>query len=79
MRYKLTKLKDNKCNGNHPNGINEGLIFIGFADSPPVINYPFIMTSVEDIHYFYTSTVTQINDDGTFETLNSTYELKLLD
>jgi len=72
MKYRLTKLKDNKFEGRHPNDIFEGYIKEGLLMLQPEIG------KVCQIQNFRTSTITKINDDLTFETLNSTYKLELI-
>jgi hypothetical protein len=65
----LTKLKDNKFDNNHPNNINEGYISKGTVYQEPEVGK---RCTVGDLR---TSTVTEIIDDNTFKTLNSTYSI----
>lgn len=65
----LEKIADNKFNGNHPNKINTGRKSYGL-----IIQYPIIGQScyVGDL---ITSVVTEILDNNTFKTINSTYKI----
>ena len=68
---KLTKISDNKFDGNHPNGIIEGTERIGVLAIPIEVGESVMITGIFD--YFITSTVTEIIDDHTIKTKNSTY------
>jgi len=68
----ITKLKDNRFEGNHPNYINEGYTkSINFKPSKPYVGQCYYFGSLR------TSMVTKINKETEseieFETLNSTY------
>ena len=73
----LTKLSDDKFNGDHPNGINKGYSRLGYAWEDPTIGESFTIGTL------WTSRVTEIltekNTDNTheviFTTENSTYQL----
>jgi hypothetical protein len=65
----LTKLKDNKFNNEHPNNINEGYVSKGMVYQEPEIGKRCIVGDLR------TSTVTEIINDNTFKTLNSTYSI----
>ena len=71
---KLTKLSDDKFNGNHPNLIDEGYVSSGVVTMKPVIGHPCI------VGHLRTSTVTEIISETkkkiVFKTLNSTYKLE---
>lgn len=71
-RMKITKLRDN-FEGKHPNQINEGFIETGVMYEKPVVGHSFKLGRL------FTSTVTEIIDDNTFKTLNSTYKLEPID
>jgi len=70
--YKLTKVSDDKFNGNHPNLIDEGYITIGCINKKPTIGERFEMFN----SYFISSTVTEVLGETIFKTLNSTYKLE---
>lgn len=73
----LTKISDDKFNGNHPNGINQGLVLKGNFTKKPTKGERFYFNS-EKISYFSTSTVTEeLNENGIFKTLYSTYKLEI--
>jgi len=73
---KLTKVDDTAFNGQHPNGINTGAERIGKAGRLAV-DIAFYMLTERGL--FHTSTVTKINDDMTFNTLNSVYKVEVLE
>lgn len=69
--YKVTKITDDVFNGHHPNNINEGYTTIGEIFSMPEEGSRFVCGNL------MTSTVTKaINDQGFFQTRNSTYKLE---
>lgn len=72
-KYKLTKLKDEAYNGEHPYGINEGYTKEGYLYSKPVKGFCFYFNNLR------TSKVTEIIDDNTFRTENSIYKIEELD
>lgn len=75
--YRIEKVSDDVFNGQHPNLIDEGFFVIGYFKFPPCVGERFFIqspTSREDC--LTTSTVTEIIDDETFKTNNSTYSLK---
>lgn len=69
----LVKLTDERFNGNHPNGIQEGYTSTGIIYSFPFVGSRAIVGGLR------TSLVTEIIEDDiksiTFKTLNSTYKL----
>lgn len=69
---KLTKLKDNTFNNNHPNQINEGFTITGIADKVKVGERFYVGKD------FSTSRVKKIIDENTFETMYSTYKIEFL-
>lgn len=73
MKIKLTKISDDKFNGNHPNGIQEGYITEGEEYFPPVVGTRY------HVGHLLTSTVTEILGDGTFKTRNSTYKREVIE
>lgn len=81
MKVKLTKISDNKFDGNHPNGINVNYTKSGDLLYAPEISKPvYIMDGWRSLK---TSLVTEIlsweNDLVTkFKTENSTYTIKYL-
>ena len=78
VAVRVTKLKDNKFNGNHPNFINEGYKTEGFIH----------MGTVGDILYIYglgrwlrTSLIKSIEENEGYDlvhTENSTYKIEKL-
>lgn len=70
----LTKLSDDKFEGNHPNGFNVGPTARGTVSQKPKVGISCVVGSI------YTSTVSEIvsEEEGriVFKTLNSTYELE---
>jgi len=75
MKVKLHKLEDVAFDGKHPNGINPGHEQIGKAMWEVVEGEGFSIQTYRGM--FRTSRVTKVNDDNTFNTLNSVYKLEL--
>jgi len=80
MRYRLTKLTDDKFKGKHPNGILQGFVYNGHITSKPKIGERFHFGTHQDHpkHHLWTSVVTKIikyNKEIVFKTENSTYKL----
>lgn len=73
----ITKLSDDVFNGNHPNMINEGYQKIGVIDELPEIGKRFLLKGLHLGSYLHTSVITEIIDENTFKTENSTYKLDL--
>ena len=67
---RITKLSDDKFNGVHPNGINEGFTSEGVESYPPEVGQNYYGGGLR------TSVVTKIIDENTFKTLNSTYKIE---
>lgn len=80
-KIKITKIKDDAFEGNHPNGINEGYTKKGYEINPPTLNERYAVGDGKmDRFPFSTSLVTQLPDEnGVFKTLYSTYKLEYLD
>ena len=72
----LIKISDDKFNGNHPNGIIEGYTKVGKLINDVVIGDQILV--VNNTRYLRTSEVTEIIDDITFKTENSTYKIEVL-
>lgn len=73
-KYRVTKITDDRFDGEHPNGINAGYVAEGYM--------PFLPTEGEMFYlgHLRTSTVTQALDkNGIFKTNNSTYKLEYID
>ena len=70
---KITKLSDDVFNGSHPNGIDEGYESEGYEYAPPQVG--------ERYHGggLLTSTVTEVIDENTFKTRNSTYRIETIE
>lgn len=75
-RIIITKVSDDVFDGNHPNGINEGYEKNGIMGELKV-GMPFTVSPIKlsDYTHFYTSIVTEIIDENTFKTMNSTYKI----
>ncbi len=80
-KVKITKIKDDAFQGNHPNNINEGYERIGYKINPPALDKRYAIGAEKlDRFPFSTSPVTQLPDEnGVFKTLYSTYKLEYLD
>ena len=73
---KITKISDLKFKGNHPNNVYEGHSQIGrLVDFSEDNRCNVIGKGIND--FLSTSMVVKINDDNTFETINSIYKLEL--
>lgn len=72
----LIKISDDKFNGNHPNGIIEGYTRVGKLINDVVIGDQILV--VNNTRYLRTSEVTEIIDDITFKTENSTYKIEVI-
>lgn len=73
-KVKLTKISDDRFEGNHPNGIYAGHIEKGFMIKEPEIGERFY------VGFFSTSPVTELpNEEGIFKTTYSTYKLEILE
>jgi hypothetical protein len=69
-RVRLTKISDNRFFGEHPNGINVGYTKEGIFKYGPIIGERFYIAGL------LTSPVTEIIDEYTFKTENSTYKIE---
>lgn len=69
-KARLTKISDNRFGGNHPNGINEGYTKEGIMWNDPIVGQSFYLGNLA------TSVVTEIIDENTFKTQNSTYKIE---
>lgn len=72
-KARIIKLTDDKFNGRHPNKINVGYEKEGILFQPPIVGQSCCVGSL------CTSVVTEVIDDSTFKTLNSTYKIEYLD
>ena len=75
-RVVLTKISDDKFDGNHPNRIIEGYTRVGKLINDVIIGDQVLV--VNNTHYLRTSEVTEIIDDITFKTENSTYKIEVI-
>lgn len=76
--YKVKKISDNKFNGVHPNGVNEGYTAEGFdkEDSFKVGNRLYLE---DHSRWFRTSEIISIdNKNKIFTTKNSTYKFEII-
>lgn len=78
-KIKLTKISDDVFNGKHPNDINEGYTKFGFLVEPPTVGERFKVRGTTLTSGLLTSIVTEIIDENTFKTENSTYRIELCD
>jgi len=76
QKIRLVKLTDDKFNGQHPNGINEGAERIGFPSDELEVGKRFYISTMTN--WFMTSRVTEIVDERTFKTDNSTYSIEII-
>ena len=75
-KVRLVKLTDDKYNGKHPNGIYEGQEKVGYAQYELTVGMRFYIDS--GYKWFLTSRVTEIVDERTFKTDNSTYSIEII-
>ena len=78
VTIKLTKLKDNKFNNNHPNGINEGYVKEGVINVEKSNEHQCFLI-VRGMRFWNTSQVTAIEENTGYDivtTLNSTYKVE---
>lgn len=78
VNIRLTKLKDNKFNNEHPNGINEGYVKEGRI-SVEKSNEHQCFLIVQGLRFWNTSQVTNIEENEGYDivtTLNSTYRVE---
>lgn len=73
---KLTKLEDMVFSGNHKNNINTGYEREGRSYNNIEVNESFAI--ITDRGVMMTSMVTKVNDDMTFNTMNSIYKVEVL-
>lgn len=77
IKIRLTKISDDKFDGEHPNGVNEGYV----KEGAPIV-YPFLVGDClhiygDDGRIFRSTKVTEI-DGELYRTKNSTYKLEVL-
>jgi hypothetical protein len=71
----ITKVSDDKFEGEHPNNIDKGYTFVGYESKPLTIGERYMLSSMRRL--FRTSIVTDIDvTNNTFKTENSTYKIK---
>jgi len=79
MKVQLTKISDDKFEGNHPKGIYKGYNVTGDVKSEPVVGQSFIVRGQTVENWLITSEVTEVfPETNTFKTLNSTYKWEVL-
>jgi len=72
----ITKIIDDKFDGNHPLGINEGFTISGILSEFRTGSNLYLCKENGSIE-FYTSAIKEINEEaGIFETQNSTYKIE---
>ena len=80
VTIRLTKLKDTKFDGKHPNHINEGYVKEGIIDVEKSNEHQcFLM--IKDDRFFNTSQVLEIDereDHDLAHTINSIYKVEIL-
>jgi hypothetical protein len=69
-QVRLTKLSDDKFADRHPNGIHKGYIKEGYLWQAPIVGQSCCVAGL------VTSVVTEILDENTFRTENSTYRIE---
>lgn len=80
VTIRLTKLKDTKFDGKHPNHINEGYIKEGIIDVDKSNEHQCFLI-IKDDRFFNTSQVLEIDeqeDHDLAHTLNSIYKVEIL-
>lgn len=75
-KVRVVKLTDDKFNGEHPNGIYEGSERVGYPTEELEVGKRFYIST--NTNWFMTSLVTEIVDDKTFKTENSTYSIEIV-
>ena len=80
QRIILTKESDDKFKGSHPNGITEGFALEGDLMFDVVVGECLEMYHLvhDNWDWFHTSTVTEIVDENTIKTKNSTYKIEYI-
>ena len=75
---KLQKISDDKFNGRHPNDINKRHTIFGRISRDFGIGSSLFLAEVtgDSFGFFYTSGITEIIDENTFQTENSTYYIE---
>lgn len=79
-KIRLTKISDDRFEGNHPNGVNQGYSITG-----SLLNYPIQVGKRVAVEHdggrvmFVTSLVTEVIDWFEFKTQHSTYKFEVLD
>lgn len=73
---KVVKLSDDKFNGLHPNYIDEGYTRFGELCHDIEVGKRLEMSGKRLHDWFTTSIVTEIIDNNTFKTENSTYKIE---
>ena len=78
---KVVKLSDDKYDWFHPNGVFRGYTVYGEIENPPIEGEALLIVKAKgDAHgWFHTSVITEIVDENTFKTLNSTYHIEMID
>lgn len=76
---KVVKLTDDRFDGKHPNGIGVGFEIKGQLVTNIEVGSPLFINHCTHSQYewFHTSVITEIIDENTFKTLNSTYSVTL--
>ena len=80
VTIKLTKLKDNKFNNNHPNGINEGYVKEGIINVDKSNEHQCFLI-IQGDRFWNTSHVAAVEEKEGYDivtTLNSTYKVEIL-
>lgn len=79
LQLKVTKLKDSKFSGEHPNQINEGYTRTGTLNLEVSNKHQCLFILYESDRYFHTSQVLKIEEYEDYDlltTLNSTYKVE---
>ena len=77
MRVRITKL-NSVFEGEHPNGIEEGFIIEKDVNKLPYLCIGKTVSLTDEKSHFHTSMVTEVVNETTFKTLNSTYKMEVI-
>lgn len=78
LPIRLTKIKDNKFENNHPNGINEGYVKEGVIDVEKSNEHQCFLI-IKNERFFNTSQVLEIDEQSGYDlvhTVNSIYKVE---
>ena len=78
---KVVKLSDDVFEGRHPNGIKSNHTVYGAILNEVKVGEALFLDKAkgDSFGFFHTSVITEIIDENTFRTLNSTYHIEMFD